>query len=81
MNRYTEWEVTRIGGTVVLSVFIDGDKPTGSKMQVTLPCENWQVAVLHEQMLKHLVDCAELYEHLPEDALKGTLKLIKGQDT
>jgi hypothetical protein len=79
--KFTNWEVTRVGTTVVLSVFCDGPGHMGSKMQIALELALHDQALLHEQMLKHLVDCAELYEHLPEDALKGTLKLIKGQDT
>lgn len=77
---FTEWEVTRIGEIVVLSVFTD-QPPPGAKLQVTLTLPTREEAETHERMLQHLVECAQLLQHMPEAALQGTLQLIKGQDS
>jgi hypothetical protein len=76
--KFTDFEVTRVGETVVLSCFNDAP-PKGGKVQVTIECEKRELAEMYEEMFKRLCECATVYEEVPEDVLQATIQLMKGK--
>lgn len=76
--KFTDFEVTRVGRIVVLDCYCDTPAP-GVKVQVSVALKDDAEQQMYEELLIRLARCAAIYQDVPDDAIEGTVALMKGK--